>query len=75
LRRLSGVSIILSILSPLIVNVFKIECMNMSRKITQQCKKNVDTEINSTARNQKDSKWWDEDLSELAWKKITEKVQ
>jgi hypothetical protein len=38
LRRRPGVSIILSILPPLIVNVFKIEGMNMPGKVTQQCK-------------------------------------
>jgi hypothetical protein len=53
---------ILIILFPLVVYVFKIESMNMTRQITQDCKENVDTQIHTTSRDQEDSEWGDEDL-------------
>ena len=58
LRRIT----ILSILAPLIVAVFEVESMNMTRYITEDSKENVDTQINSTARDQEDSERRDEDL-------------
>jgi len=39
--------------------------MDMSRQITQQCKKDVDTQINSTTRDQKHSKRRNENLYTL----------
>ena len=56
------VLILCMILLPFIVNVFKVEGMNMTRQVTEQSKENVDTQINSTARDQEDSKRRNEDL-------------
>jgi hypothetical protein len=50
------------ILLPLIVDVFKVESMDMTRQITEQSKENVDTQIDSTALDQEDSKRRNEDL-------------
>jgi hypothetical protein len=46
---------------PLIVDVFKVESMDMTRQITEQSKENVDTQIDSTAFDQEDSKRRNED--------------
>jgi len=52
----------LHILTSLIVPVFKVESMNVTRQISENSKENVDTQINSTARDQEDSERGDEDL-------------
>lgn len=36
--------------------------MDMSRKVAQQCKENVDTQVNSTSLNQEDSEGRNENL-------------
>jgi hypothetical protein len=51
-----------SVFSPLVVNVFKVESVNVTREITQQRKEDVDTKIDSAPRDQEDSERWDEDL-------------
>jgi hypothetical protein len=50
------------LLPPLIVDVFKVESMDMTRQITEQSKENVDTQIDSTALDQEDSERRNEDL-------------
>jgi hypothetical protein len=56
------VLILSMILLPFIVDVFKVESMNMTRQITEQSKENVDTQIDSTALDQEDSERRNEDL-------------
>jgi hypothetical protein len=48
---------------PLVVDVLEIERMDMARNVSQQCKEDVDTEVNSTSRNQEDTERRNEDLS------------
>jgi len=52
----------LRILYPLVIYVFQVESVNMPREITQQGKKNVYTQIDTTARDEEDSEWRNEDL-------------
>jgi hypothetical protein len=40
---------------PLVVNVLEIERMDMARNVSQQCKEDVDAEVNSTSGNQEDT--------------------
>jgi hypothetical protein len=37
--------------------------MDMARNVSQQCKEDVDTEVNSASRNQEDTERRNEDLS------------
>jgi hypothetical protein len=53
---------ILKVFSPLVVDIFKVECMNMTREIAQKCEENVDTQINAATRNQEYSEGRNEDL-------------
>jgi bisphosphoglycerate-independent phosphoglycerate mutase (AlkP superfamily) len=57
-RRIS----LLHILPPLIVDVFEVESVNMTRQITQQSKKNVDAQINPASLDEEHSKGRNEDL-------------
>jgi hypothetical protein len=47
---------------PLVVDVLEIKSMDMSRDISQQRKKDIDTEVNTTSGNQEDTKRGNEDL-------------
>jgi len=46
----------------LVIDVFKVESMNMTGKVSQQSKKDVNAQIDAAARNQEDSEWGNEDL-------------
>ena len=59
ISRGSAISIIFL---PLVVDVLEIESMNMSRDISQQCKEDIDTEVNSASGNQEDAERRNEDL-------------
>jgi hypothetical protein len=52
-----------AILTTLVVDVFEVESVNMSRDISQQCEEDVDAQIQTAAGNQEDSEWGDKDLS------------
>ena len=56
------VLILSTLLPPFIVDVFKVESMDMTGQITEQSKENVDTQIDSTAFDQEDSERRNEDL-------------
>jgi hypothetical protein len=53
---------VLHVFSPFIVDVLKIESMDMSRQIAQQSKEDVDTKVNTTSGNQKDTERWYKNL-------------
>jgi hypothetical protein len=54
-----------SILSTFIVNIFKVESMNMAGDISQQRKKEVNAQIDSASLDQKYPEWGDEDLGRV----------
>jgi hypothetical protein len=53
---------LLKLLPPLIVDVFKIESVNMTRQITQQSEKNVDAQIDPTSLDEEHAKGRNKDL-------------
>lgn len=54
------------ILTTFIVNIFKIKGVNMARDISQQCKKDINAQIDSASFDQKDAEWGDEDLYRIS---------
>lgn len=53
---------VLIILLPLVVNIFKIESMDVARDVSQQCEQNVDAKVNTAPGNQENAERRNEDL-------------
>jgi len=52
----------LIILLPLVVDIFKIESMDMAGDVSQQCEQNVDAKVNAAPGNQENAERRKEDL-------------
>jgi hypothetical protein len=59
---LRGGIALLEILPPLIVDVFEVESVNMTRQITQKSKKDVDAQIDPASFDEEHSEGRNEDL-------------
>jgi hypothetical protein len=52
----------LTVFTSLVVDVFKVEGVDVTGDVSQQGEEDVDTQIKATARDQEDAEWRNEDL-------------